>query len=137
MKFQKRGRGPNRTGGTSRFFLSGGSKMDDADKPEIQAIVNSHENGKEGPISGLSEEYFASPAEPVACEICGAEFCMPPAARVRVCSPGCKHERRIRYLRGYRRHLKDGRERLLAVFGGKMPTEEEIMEFLLDGKDEP
>jgi len=111
--------------------------MGDAEDRESQPIDKSMEKWISGWKSADGDGLIAPPAELVKCEICEAEFPLPARSRVLVCSPACKRERQLRYLRAYRQRLKTGRASLLALFGGVVPTDEEILAFLSEREEDP
>lgn len=61
------------------------------------------------------------------CVICEEPFRAKRASRVTTCSDACARERRLRYGAAYRQDVREMRVKIIERFGGRMPTDAEIL----------
>ncbi|UKK92061.1 hypothetical protein L7D45_09070 [Brucella pseudogrignonensis] len=64
------------------------------------------------------------------CTICGCEFSKKSTSTQMVCSPECSRERTRRYSKKYYHDAMALREKFRAMFGGKQPTQEQLLEWI-------
>jgi hypothetical protein len=82
-----------------------------------------------------TQAFFTGGLDARKCVICGADFRATSRSRANVCSADCRRERRLRYGAQYRRQGREAHAKLLEMFGGHKPTEEEIMQLVRRGRE--
>lgn len=68
------------------------------------------------------------------CTECGSDFERKSTSRRTVCSEGCKRKRGLRHATDYHQNTRDMRQKILASFGGRMPTHAEILDLIKSRK---
>ncbi|MVA36121.1 hypothetical protein [Agrobacterium vitis] len=70
------------------------------------------------------------------CVICGGEIPPKSSPSKTVCSVECRRQKKIRYSANYRKLGHQLKAKLVERFGGKLPTEEQIIEFMRKSRGE-
>ncbi|MBB3944765.1 putative nucleic acid-binding Zn ribbon protein [Rhizobium skierniewicense] len=82
------------------------------------------------------EVFFTDGPRVGICVICNAEFENGDRPR-QVCSEACKRERALRYGATYRQDNRDLRAKIHAMFGGRAPTQGELLALIKSRKGKP
>lgn len=77
-----------------------------------------------------SEPFFNGGQMGAKCVVCRADFLTKASHRKSVCSDACKRTRSLQYGAAYRQQNRETRLKLLALFGGKVPTKDQIENFI-------
>lgn len=80
---------------------------------------------------------FPGDTRTATCIECGSVFEKKPKARRVVCSDACKRKRALRYGAQYRQNNSDLRAKIHAAFGGRAPTQAELVEIIKSRKAQP
>ncbi len=80
---------------------------------------------------------FPGDTQTATCIECGSVFEKKPKARRVVCSDACKRKRALRYGAQYRQNNSDLRAKIHAAFGGRAPTQAELVEIIKSRKAQP
>ena len=107
--------------------------MNAGDGMSCQGVDNANENIPDEPKNGKIQSFFPSGFLTVVCVICGADFQRRRGSPAITCSQPCSRERRLQYGAAYRQSGRDAREKLLAIFGGREPTDEELIALFTPG----
>ncbi|NSY99696.1 hypothetical protein G6M70_20245 [Agrobacterium tumefaciens] len=100
---------------------------------KIQVIENAYENMRSGSEMVKKKVFFTGDVSGAVCVICGEKFTVGPRPR-QVCSEACKRERSLRYGANYRQENRDLRAKIHAMFGGRAPTQAEILTLIRSRK---
>ncbi|NTG65386.1 hypothetical protein [Rhizobium rhizogenes] len=100
-----------------------------------QAIENNGENSSPEGESSEKRVFFTGGQRRHLCIICDCEFERGPRSPAVTCSEECSRERRLRYGASYRQQGREAKARMLEMFGGRRPTEEEIFQLLQQRKN--
>jgi hypothetical protein len=80
---------------------------------------------------------FPGAPQTVTCIECGGLFEKNSKAHRLICSDACKRSRAVRYAAEYRQTKREMRGKILATFGGRAPTQAELLEIIKSRKAKP
>lgn len=104
---------------------------------DFYPVENVAENMDDQQIPAKSQHLFPAPLKAVSCVICGKAFECKATSNANACSEICRRERRLRYGAKYRQFGREGRAQVRAMFGGRDPTEGEILDFIKQRRNKP
>lgn len=107
--------------------------MKDPQADLFQCVENVEEFSDPQENGGISEPFICEAKRPVTCVVCSREFTAA-TARANLCSAPSRRERRLQYGAAYRHHGRELRQKLNEMFGGRRPTEQEILQLLRQRK---
>jgi hypothetical protein len=102
----------------------------------FEVLEKAHEKTLNDDISDKAELLFLSGPSGRSCVICRTEF-SPRRLSANVCSAECRRQRRLRYGATYRQDIRQKRAEILAMFGGRPPTHEELSRLIQQRKGRP
>jgi hypothetical protein len=100
----------------------------------FDVLENVDKIGLKGPEEAGSGVFFTVVPSERACVICSVTFTAPPRSRATACSDACRRERRLRYGAAYRQQCREMKAEILAMFGGRQPTEEDFIRLIQQRK---
>lgn len=100
----------------------------------FQVIETKTEISEIAPKSAISEPFISVAARQQTCAICSAVFDLPPRSKATACSEECRRRRQQAYGAAYRQQGREMKAKMLAMFGGRRPTEAEFLKLLQQRK---